>query len=246
MPKKGEPKVDRELCKACGICIAFCPQKVLAPDTEGIPVVARPDACNACQLCFYRCPDFAIEVEEVVAEMAARLLPQYNGIYIQMEDELASIAAIIGASLSGMKSFTATSGPGFSLMQENLGLAIMAEVPCVIINVMRFGLSTGIATKPGQGDVLQVRWGTHGDHGIIALVPSSVQECYDLTVEAFNLAERFRTPVVLLTDASLAHLREKVIVKPPLPGNSFTFSSRYENLTCVSQFKRDGDLAGSL
>lgn len=145
-----------------------------------------------------------------ISEMCSRLLPQKGGIYVQMEDELASIAAVIGASLGGMKAFTATSGPGFSLMQENIGFAVMAEVPCVIINVQRFGPSTGIATQPGQGDIMTTRWGTHSDHSIVALAPASVQECFDLTVEAFNLAERFRTPVVVLTDATIAHLRETV------------------------------------
>jgi 2-oxoglutarate ferredoxin oxidoreductase subunit alpha len=125
-----------------------------------------------------------------------------------MEDEIGSIAAIIGASASGVKSYTATSGPGFSLMQENLGVAVMGEIPCVIINVQRSGPSTGLATKPAQGDVMQAQWGTHGDHGIIALSPSSVQECYDLTVRAFNLAERYRTPVILLTDEIVGHMRE--------------------------------------
>lgn len=147
-----------------------------------------------------------------IAELCSNLLPAKGGIYIQMEDEIASIAAVIGASLGGMKAFTATSGPGLSLMQENIGLAIMAEVPCVIINVQRFGLSTGIATQPGQSDIMAARWGTHGDHSIIALAPASVQECFDLTVEAFNLAERFRTPVVVLTDAVIAHLRESVYI----------------------------------
>lgn len=145
-----------------------------------------------------------------ISEMCSNLLPEKGGIYVQMEDEIASIAAVIGASLGGVKAFTATSGPGFSLMQENIGFAIMTEVPCVIINVQRFGPSTGIATQPGQGDIMTARWGTHSDHSIIALAPASVQECYDLTAEAFNLAERFRTPVVVLTDATIAHLRETV------------------------------------
>lgn len=148
-----------------------------------------------------------------IAEIASIKLPQLDGVYVQMEDEISSMAAIVGASLSGMKSFTATSGPGFSLMQENLGVAIMAEVPCVIINIQRSGPSTGMATKPAQGDVMQARWGTHGDHGIIALSPSSVQDCYDLTIEAFNLSERYRVPVVILGDEIIGHMKERLVLK---------------------------------
>lgn len=155
---------------------------------------------------------YPITPSSEIAELAARRLPGAGGAFIQMEDELGSMAAIIGASLAGKKSFTATSGPGFSLMQENLGLAAMAEVPCVVINVMRSGPSTGLATKPAQADVMQARWGTHGDHAIIALAPSSVQDCFDLTVKAFNLAERFRTPVVLLSDEVVGHMRERVVI----------------------------------
>ena len=142
--------------------------------------------------------------------MLAKRLPQVDGTFIQMEDEIASIAAVIGASLGGQKALTATSGPGFSLMQELIGFAAMAQVPCVIVNVMRGGPSTGLPTEPSQGDVMQARWGTHGEHSMIALVPSSVLECYTLTVEAFNLSERFRTPVVILSDALVGHMREAV------------------------------------
>lgn len=156
---------------------------------------------------------YPITPSSEIAAIASKELPALGGVYMQMEDELGSMAAIIGASLSGVKSFTATSGPGFSLMQENLGMALMAEVPCVIINVQRFGPSTGLATKPAQGDVMQCRWGTHGDHAIIVLSPSTVQECFDLTVEAFNLSERFRTPVILLSDEVVGHMREKVIIR---------------------------------
>ena len=127
-----------------------------------------------------------------------------------MEDEIASIAAVIGASLAGTKALTATSGPGFSLMQESIGYASMAQVPCVIVDVMRGGPSTGLPTEPSQGDVMQARWGTHGEHSIIALVPSSVAECFSLTVEAFNLAEAYRTPVIVLSDATIGHMREAV------------------------------------
>ena len=147
-----------------------------------------------------------------IAEILSTRLPQVGGVFVQMEDEIASMAAIIGASLGGLKSATATSGPGFSLMQENLGFAVASEIPCVIINVQRVGPSTGLPTKAAQGDVMQARWGTHGDHPIIALTPSSVQEAFDLSVRAFNLAERFRTPVVLLMDAIVAQLKEMVVL----------------------------------
>ncbi|MCL2498034.1 MAG: 2-oxoacid:acceptor oxidoreductase subunit alpha [Symbiobacteriaceae bacterium] len=151
---------------------------------------------------------YPITPSSEIAELSSLRLPQLGGVYIQMEDEIASMAAIIGASAAGVKSYTATSGPGFSLMQENLGVAVMGEIPCVVINVQRSGPSTGMATKPAQGDVMQARWGTHGDHGIIALSPSSVQECYDYTILAFNLAERYRTPVVILADEVVGHMRE--------------------------------------
>ncbi len=160
---------------------------------------------------------YPITPSSEIAEMAARELPGLGGVFVQMEDELASMAAIIGASLAGEKSFTATSGPGFSLMQENLGVAWYTEAPCVIINVQRFGPSTGMATWPAQGDVMQARWGTHGDHGIICLCPSSVQECYDLAVQAFNLAEHFCSPVVLLSDEIIGHMREKVFIPDQVP-----------------------------
>jgi 2-oxoglutarate ferredoxin oxidoreductase subunit alpha len=151
-----------------------------------------------------------------IAEKLAAKLPAYGGKFIQMEDEIGSMAAVIGASLAGLKSLTATSGPGFSLKQENIGFASMAEVPCVIINIQRHGPSTGIPTAPAQGDVMQARWGSHGDHPIIALCPSSVQEAYSLTIEAFNLSEKYRVPVVLLSDEVIGHLRERVLL--PAPG----------------------------
>jgi 2-oxoglutarate ferredoxin oxidoreductase subunit alpha len=145
-----------------------------------------------------------------IAELLARELPRVGGKFIQMEDEIASMAAIIGASLGGLKSMTATSGPGFSLMQENIGYAAMAEIPCVVVNVQRLGPSTGRPTSPAQGDVMQARFGTHGDHPIIALSPTSVRESFDLTVKAFELSERYRTPVILLMDEVVGHMREKV------------------------------------
>lgn len=160
---------------------------------------------------------YPITPSSEIAELSSIRLPQVNGMYIQMEDEIGSIAAIIGASASGKKSYTATSGPGMSLMQENLGVAIMGEVPCVIIDVMRSGPSTGLATKPAQGDVMQARWGTHGDHGIIVLSPSSVQDCYDLMILAFNLAEKYRTPVIFLADEVIAHLWEQYEKRPVSP-----------------------------
>jgi 2-oxoglutarate/2-oxoacid ferredoxin oxidoreductase subunit alpha len=144
-----------------------------------------------------------------IAETLARELPRYGGKFVQMEDEIASIAAIIGASLGGLKSMTATSGPGFSLMQENIGYAAMAEIPCVIVNVQRLGPSTGRPTSPAQGDVMQARFGTHGDHPIIALSPASVPETFDLTVKAFELSERYRSPVILLMDEVVGHMRER-------------------------------------
>ncbi len=153
---------------------------------------------------------YPITPSSEIAEILSQRLPEVGGVFVQMEDEIASMAAVVGASLGGLKSATATSGPGFSLMQENLGFAIACEIPCVIINVQRVGPSTGMATKPAQGDVMQVRWGTHGDHQIIALTPSSVQECWRLSVRAFELSEKFRTPVILLMDAIVAQLKEKV------------------------------------
>jgi 2-oxoglutarate ferredoxin oxidoreductase subunit alpha len=145
-----------------------------------------------------------------IAEILARELPKVGGKFIQMEDEIASMAAIIGASVGGLKSMTATSGPGFSLMQENIGYAAMTEIPCVVVDVQRLGPSTGQPTAASQGDVMQARWGTHGDHPIIALCPISVRQAFDLTVKAFELSEKYRTPVILLTDEIVGHMREPV------------------------------------
>ncbi len=147
-----------------------------------------------------------------IAEHLAIRLPQIGGKFLQMEDEIASICAIIGASLTGHKVMTATSGPGFSLMQEGLGFAIMAEIPCVIVDVQRGGPSTGNPTHVSQGDVNQARWGTHGDHAMVALTASNHQDVFTMTVEAFNIAETFRTPVILLLDETVGHMREKLIV----------------------------------
>jgi len=150
-----------------------------------------------------------------VAERLAERLPEVGGTFLQMEDEIASIAAVIGAAWGGKKALTATSGPGISLMLENIGFALGTETPCVIVNVMRGGPTTGIPSVELQGDVIQPRRGSHGDYQIIALAPSSVQECFDFTVDAFNFAERFRTPVFVLTDAFLGHMREEVLVPEP-------------------------------
>lgn len=146
-----------------------------------------------------------------IAEILSGRLPAHGKVFIQMEDEIASMGAIIGASLAGLKSMTATSGPGFSLMQENLGYACMAEVPCVVVNVQRGGPSTGLPTSPSQSDMLQARWGTHGEHPIIAIYPTSIQETFELIIRAFNLAEKYRTPVIFLMDEVIGHMREKVV-----------------------------------
>ncbi len=158
---------------------------------------------------------YPITPSSEIAEILSYELPKIGGKFIQMEDEISAMGAIIGASLTGSKSMTATSGPGFSLKQENIGYASMAEVPCVIVNVMRGGPSTGLPTLPSQGDVMQARWGTHGDHPIIALVPNSVRETYDHTIRAFNLSEKYRVPVILLMDEIVAHVNEKVTLPGP-------------------------------
>jgi len=149
---------------------------------------------------------------EIAEFMAARLPYTETGVFVQMEDEIAGLGSVIGASLAGRKGMTATSGPGFSLMQEHIGYACMTEVPLVLVNVMRGGPSTGLPTSPAQGDVQQARWGTHGDHPVIVLSASDVQECLDMTVVAFNFAEKYRTPVILLLDEVTAHTREKVVI----------------------------------
>lgn len=145
-----------------------------------------------------------------IAEISAQRLPLVGGKFIQMEDEIAGMAATIGGSLAGLKSMTATSGPGFSLKQENIGYAALAEIPCVIVDVQRAGPSTGLPTAPSQGDIMQAKWGTHGDHPVIALSPTSVRETFDLTVKCFNLSEKYRTPVMLMLDEIVGHMREKI------------------------------------
>jgi len=186
-------------------------------DKENTRVLTGNEACAegalAAGMRFYA--GYPITPSSEIAEVLAEELPKHGGVFIQMEDEIASMGAIIGGSLAGAKSMTATSGPGFSLMQESLGFAAMAEIPCVVVNVMRGGPSTGLPTLPSQGDVMQARWGTHGDHPIIALAPFSVSETFNLTVRAFNLAEKFRTPVILLLDEILGHVNEKVKLVDP-------------------------------
>ncbi|MFQ6131486.1 MAG: 2-oxoacid:acceptor oxidoreductase subunit alpha [Armatimonadota bacterium] len=171
---------------------------------------ACADAAVAAGVRFFA--GYPITPSSEIAERMALLLPRVGGKFIQMEDELGSMAAVVGASLCGVKSMTATSGPGFSLKQENIGFAILAEVPCVVVNVQRGGPSTGLPTSPSQADVMQARWGTHGDHPAISLAPSSVADMFELTVRAVNLAERFRTPVFLMADEVVAHMRERLAI----------------------------------
>ncbi len=149
-----------------------------------------------------------------VVELMARRLPKIGGLFIQMEDEIASSIAISGASWGGAKSMTVTSGPGFSLMMEHIGYAVMTETPCVFVNVQRGGPSTGLPTLPGQQDIMQARWGSHGDYEVIALAPNSPQECFDLTIQCFNLAERYRVPTFLMMDECIGHMMEKVVIPP--------------------------------
>jgi 2-oxoglutarate ferredoxin oxidoreductase subunit alpha len=147
-----------------------------------------------------------------IAERVARRFPMLGGIFVQMEDELASITAILGASWGGKKTMTCTSGPGFSLMMENFGLGIMTETPFVLVNVQRGGPSTGLPTLPGQADIMQARWGSHGDYEVIALAPDSPQECFEFTIDAFNLSEKYRMPVLLMTDECVGHMTERVVI----------------------------------
>ena len=163
-----------------------------------------------------------------IMEVLSRKLPGVGGVFMQMEDEISSMAAVIGASIGGLKSLTATSGPGFTLKQENIGYAAMVEIPCVIIDVQRGGPSTGLPTLPAQMDMMQARWGTHGDHPTVALCPSTVYECYTLTVHAINFAEMLRTPVVILSDAIVGHLREKVVL--PEPGELKIINRKMTNI----------------
>ncbi len=158
---------------------------------------------------------YPITPSSEIAEELSTKLPASGGKFIQMEDEIAAMGSVIGASLAGAKSMTATSGPGFSLKQENIGYACLTEVPCVIVNVMRGGPSTGLPTMPQQSDVMQARWGTHGDHPIIVLVPQSVAETVELTIRAFHLTEKYRIPVILLMDETVGHISEKITLPDP-------------------------------
>jgi 2-oxoglutarate ferredoxin oxidoreductase subunit alpha len=164
-------------------------------------------------------------------------LPKKNGVFIQMEDEIAGIASVIGASWTGARAMTATSGPGFSLMMENIGYAAMTETPCVIVNVQRGGPSTGQPTMGAQGDMMQCRFGSHGDYSIIALCPASVQEMYELTAKAFNLADKYRVPVFLMADEIVGHMREKIVIPDSVP-----FIPRKELVRGTLPFKADNDL----
>lgn len=164
-----------------------------------------------------------------VAERVSERFPEVGGIFIQMEDEMASMAAVIGAAWGGAKSMTVTSGPGFSLMMENIGLAAMMEVPCVVINVQRGGPSTGLPTLPGQADMMQARWGSHGDYEIIALCPNSPQECFEVVIEAFNLSEKYRVPVLVMADECVGHMTEKVVI--PKADEIKLYPRRYTKLS---------------
>lgn len=188
-----------------------------------VKLMQGSEACTAGALAaglkFYA--GYPITPSTEVAELCSEELPKIGGKFVQMEDEIGSIAACIGASLTGKKAMTATSGPGFSLMQECLGYASLCEVPLVILNAQRMGPSTGMPTSPAQGDVMQARWGTHGDHPIIALAPGNVRECFDLTYRAFELAEKYRVPVIVLTDEVISHMREGVALPEPSELKSF-------------------------
>jgi len=177
---------------------------------NGDVAVAEGAICAGCR--FFA--GYPITPATEVAERMSERLPEAGGVFIQMEDEMASMNAVLGAAWGGARAMTATSGPGFSLMLENLGLGIMTETPCVVVDVQRGGPSTGLPTLVGQADMMQARWGSHGDYETIALAPSSPQEAFDLTIHAFNLAEKYRTPVLLMTDEAVGHMTERVSIPP--------------------------------
>jgi 2-oxoglutarate ferredoxin oxidoreductase subunit alpha len=177
---------------------------------DGDTAIAEGAICAGCR--FFG--GYPITPASEIAERMSARLPQIGGVFIQMEDELASMNAVVGAAWGGARAMTATSGPGISLMLENIGLAVMTETPCVIVNIQRGGPSTGLPTATSQSDMMQARWGSHGDYAIIALAPGSPQEAFDLTVRAFNLAEKYRTPVFLMADESVGHMFERVIIPP--------------------------------
>lgn len=192
------------------------PKKVLMQGNQAVAEAALVAGVKVCA-------GYPITPSTEVVELLSKKLPAYGGRFIQMEDEIASIGTIIGASAAGKKAMTATSGPGFSLMQELLGYAAMVEIPIVIYNAQRVGPSTGGATKPQQGDIMQTKWGSHGESPRIALCPSSVEEAYNLTITAFNLSEKYMIPVVILADEILAHIRESITIPEP---NSFEIINR--------------------
>ena len=177
-----------------------------------------------------------------VAERMSERLPHVGGIYIQMEDEIASMNAILGASWAGLKAMTSTSGPGFSLMMENLGLGVMLETPCVLVNIQRAGPSTGLPTMAAQGDMMRARWGSHGSYEIIALVPSSPQEIFDLTITAFNLSERYRVPVLVMSDEAVGHMSEKVVIPRISPKELVSRRRPDGTQEQYLPYKADGDL----
>jgi 2-oxoglutarate ferredoxin oxidoreductase subunit alpha len=177
---------------------------------DGDTAIAEGAICAGCR--FFG--GYPITPATEVAERMAARLPQVGGVFIQMEDELASMNSVVGAAWGGARAMTATSGPGFSLMLENIGLAIMTETPCVVVNVQRGGPSTGLPTLTSQADMMQARWGSHGHYEIIALAPGSPQEAFDLTVHAFNLAEKYRTPVFVMSDEAVGHMTERVVIPP--------------------------------
>jgi len=177
---------------------------------DGDTAIAEGAICAGCR--FFG--GYPITPATEIAERMASRLPEVGGVFIQMEDELASINSVVGAAWGGARAMTATSGPGLSLMLENIGLAIMTETPCVVVNVQRGGPSTGLPTLTSQGDMMQARWGSHGHYEVIALAPGSPQEAFDLTIRAFNLAEKYRTPVFLMTDEAVGHMTERVVIPP--------------------------------
>lgn len=177
---------------------------------DGDTAIAEGAICAGCR--FFG--GYPITPASEIAERMAERLPEVGGVFIQMEDELASMNAVVGAAWGGARAMTATSGPGLSLMLENIGLAIVTETPCVVVNVQRGGPSTGLPTLTSQGDMMQARWGSHGHYEIIALAPASPQEAFDLTIRAFNLAEKYRTPVLLMADEAVGHMFERVVIPP--------------------------------
>ena len=230
--------------------------------SENIKFVQGNEACAEAAvyagLDFYA--GYPITPSSEITEFLASRLPRIGAKFMQMEDEISSLCAIIGASLTGCKVMTATSGPGFSLMQEALGYAIMAEIPCVIVNVQRGGPSTGLPTMVGQADMMQARWGSHGDYELIALAPNSPQEAFDITIEAFNLSERFRAPVLVMMDECVGHMTERVVIppaeeielierkytdkKPDQATNPVCGFNPWHNLSRGNIIKRSGGLCG--